>query len=429
MNLSKIKKLGAYRIGIVPLPIYLTLVIFYLLLTKMNAVTNDLLGALGILIVYSFLLEAIGKNIPVIKDLGGKVLLVTFFPAFMVYKDWLPQPSINIITDFMHNNNFLTFFISLIVVGSIASMNRHVLIKATSRIIFILVLSSFGATLVGLLTAYLLGMDLFYAYFFIVVPVMAGGVGEGALPLSIGYSALLGMTQPEAFGKIIPCVFLGGLIAVILSSFLNHLGEKNPNLTGNGVLLDGEKLEALSNKKDGRIDLNKAIVAGVFAIMVYFIALFLNQLLGLPTPILLLIVVMLMKVLGLISDELLEGGVGLYQFTITAITPLLLFGVGVAMTPWEDIISVITNFKLLFVLFMTVLSVVIISYFTAKKTKLYPIDTAIVISCCSGQGGTGALAILTAGNRMILMPFAQVAVRLGGAITVTIALTLLKFLS
>lgn len=429
MNLSKIKKLGAYRIGIVPLPIYLTLVIFYLLLTKMNAVTNDLLGALGILIVYSFLLEAIGKNIPVIKDLGGKVLLVTFFPAFMVYKDWLPQPSINIITDFMHNNNFLTFFISLIVVGSIASMNRHVLIKATSRIIFILVLSSFGATLVGLLTAYLLGMDLFYAYFFIVVPVMAGGVGEGALPLSIGYSALLGMTQPEAFGKIIPCVFLGGLIAVILSSFLNHLGEKNPNLTGNGVLLDGEKLEALSNKKDGRIDLNKAIVAGVFAIMVYFIALYLNQLLGLPTPILLLIVVMLMKVLGLISDELLEGGVGLYQFTITAITPLLLFGVGVAMTPWEDIISVITNFKLLFVLFMTVLSVVIISYFTAKKTKLYPVDTAIVISCCSGQGGTGALAILTAGNRMILMPFAQVAVRLGGAITVTIALTLLKFLS
>lgn len=429
MNLSKIKKLGAYRIGIVPLPIYLTLVIFYLLLTKMNAVTNDLLGALGILIVYSFLLEAIGKNIPVIKDLGGKVLLVTFFPAFMVYKDWLPQPSINIITDFMHNNNFLTFFISLIVVGSIASMNRHVLIKATSRIIFILVLSSFGATLVGLLTAYLLGMDLFYAYFFIVVPVMAGGVGEGALPLSIGYSALLGMTQPEAFGKIIPCVFLGGLIAVILSSFLNHLGEKNPNLTGNGVLLDGEKLEALSNKKDGRIDLNKAIVAGVFAIMVYFIALYLNQLLGLPTPILLLIVVMLMKVLGLISDELLEGGVGLYQFTITAITPLLLFGVGVAMTPWEDIISVITNFKLLFVLFMTVLSVVIISYFTAKKTKLYPVDTAIVISCCSGQGGTGALAILTAGNRIILMPFAQVAVRLGGAITVTIALTLLKFLS
>lgn len=52
-----------------------------------------------------------------------------------------------------------------------------------------------------------------------------------------------------------------------------------------------------------------------------------------------------------------------------------------------------------------------------------------MISCCSGQGGTGALAILAAGNRMVLMPFAQVAVRLGGAITVTIALTILKYIT
>ncbi len=423
-----IRKLKYKKIGIVPLPIYLTLAIFYLMLTKMNAITNDLLGALGILIVYSYLLEAIGKKIPVLKDLGGKVLLVTFFPAYMVYKGWLPDQSILIITDFMNNNNFLTFFISFIVVGSIASMNRDVLIKATSRIIVILLISNIGAISIGLLTAYLLGLDLFYAYFFIVVPVMAGGVGEGALPLSISYAALLGLTQPEAFGKIIPCVFIGGLIAVVYSSFLNKIGENNPSLTGNGVLVDGEKLEQLKSKNDSTIDLNKAIVAGVFAVTVYFMSLFLHEIVGLPAPILLLIVVMALKVVGFIGDELLEGGVGLYEFTVTAISPLLLFGVGVAMTPWEDIISVVTNYRLLIVLFVTVTSVVTISFFAAKKSKLYPVDTAIVISCCSGQGGTGALAILSAGNRMILMPFAQVAVRLGGAITVTTALTLLRFL-
>lgn len=423
------EKINDKKIGIVPLPIYLTLLIFYLLLTKMNAITNDLLGALGILTVYSFLLEAIGKKIPILKDLGGKVLLVTFFPAYMVYKGWLPEQSIVIITDFMNNNNFLTFFISLIVVGSIASMNRDVLIKATSRIIFILVLTNIGATLIGLLTAYILGLDLFYAYFFIVVPVMAGGVGEGALPLSVSYATLLGISQPEAFGKIIPCVFLGGLIAVVYSSFLNKIGDNNPELTGNGVLVDGEELESLANRKDTKIDLNKAVVGGVFAITVYFISLFLHEIIGLPAPILLLIVVMILKVIGFVSDDLLEGGKGLYQFTVTAISPLLLFGVGVAMTPWEDIVSVFTNVKLLIVLFATVSSVIGISFFAAKKSKLYPVDTAIVISCCSGQGGTGALAILSAGNRMILMPFAQVAVRLGGAITVTTALTLLRFIS
>ena len=53
---------------------------------------------------------------------------------------------------------------------------------------------------------------------------------------------------------------------------------------------------------------------------------------------------------------------------------------------------------------------------------MYPIETAIVNACHSGQGGTGDVAILTAANRMVLMPFAQIATRIGGAITVTLAL-------
>ena len=59
---------------------------------------------------------------------------------------------------------------------------------------------------------------------------------------------------------------------------------------------------------------------------------------------------------------------------------------------------------------------------------MYPIETAIVNACHSGQGGTGDVAILTAANRMMLMPFAQIATRIGGALTVTFALLAMGWL-
>jgi malate:Na+ symporter len=58
--------------------------------------------------------------------------------------------------------------------------------------------------------------------------------------------------------------------------------------------------------------------------------------------------------------------------------------------------------------------------------NMYPIEAAIINACHSGQGGTGDVAILTAANRMQLMPFAQIATRIGGAITVTLVLIVLS---
>jgi len=60
----------------------------------------------------------------------------------------------------------------------------------------------------------------------------------------------------------------------------------------------------------------------------------------------------------------------------------------------------------------------------ARKLGMYPIEVGIVNGCHSGLGGTGDIAILTAANRMQLLPFAQISTRIGGAITVMLALLL-----
>ncbi|HFD0829325.1 TPA: 2-hydroxycarboxylate transporter family protein [Enterococcus faecium] len=433
-----LKTLNRIKIGFIPLSLYIILVLAYLAMTISNIVPeNDMLVSLGIMTVFAYLLEEIGKTIPILKDLGGKVLVVTFLPAFLVYKHWLPQSTVTVVSDFMNNNNFLMFFITLLVVGSIASMNRQTLVKATSRIIIILILCDVIGSLIGTGVGILLGLSAWNVYFFIVAPIMAGGVGEGAMPLSIGYSAILsGMGQNDIFGKILPCVMLGSLVAVLLSGMLKKIGEKYPQLNGQGNLIDGDD-EHLENLKGSAkpVNIEKTLLAGVVAITIYFVAVYVEHLLksllgfSIPSPVILLVSLMGAKMLGFIPKNIEEGGTSLYGFTVRGITPPLLFGVGVAKTDWLELIEVFKNPATIVTIIVTVVAIVATAFIAAKFLKMYPVDTAIAVSCCSGQGGTGALAILAAGDRMELMPFAQVAVRLGGAMTVTFAIFLMGLLS
>jgi len=55
----------------------------------------------------------------------------------------------------------------------------------------------------------------------------------------------------------------------------------------------------------------------------------------------------------------------------------------------------------------------------------YPVDASLVTVCHSGLGGTGDVAILSASDRMSLMPFAQISTRIGGATTVISAASLI----
>lgn len=424
------QKFMALNIGIVPMPLYLLLLVAYVLLTITNQMPNDMIGAIGIMTLFSFVLEEVGKHIPVLNSLGGKVLVVTFLPSYLVYMNWLPQSTTKVVTDFMDNNNFLAVFIALLIVGSISAMNRKTLIQASMRIIVVLLICEVVGPLVGMGVGMLLGLSAYKSYFFIVAPIMAGGVGEGALPLSLGYAAIISMGQQNIFAQILPCVMLGSLVAVIEAGILRQIGVWRPNLTGNGRLVEtddsSDELGSLSSKSD-TANITKMLVSGILAITLYMLGVYVNSIIHLPAPIVLLIVVMVAKMLGWIPDSVQEGGKSLYSLTVKGISPLLLFGVGVAMTPWKSLVTVFTNVPMLITIFVTVTAIVAAAFFAAKFLNMYPVDTAIAVSCCSGQGGTGALAILAAGDRMNLMPFAQVAVRLGGAITVTLSIFLMRF--
>ena len=71
---------------------------------------------------------------------------------------------------------------------------------------------------------------------------------------------------------------------------------------------------------------------------------------------------------------------------------------------------------------LVVIGAVVGSGFVGKLVGFYPIEAAITAGLCmANMGGTGDVAVLTASNRMELMPFAQISSRLGGAFIILLA--------
>jgi malate:Na+ symporter len=128
-----------------------------------------------------------------------------------------------------------------------------------------------------------------------------------------------------------------------------------------------------------------------------------------------------------VPPSLQAGAFAVYKFFSTAVTYPLLFAIGVSLTPWDKLMAAFTPTYIITVV-VTVLTLMGAGFVIGRFLKLYPIETAIVNACHSGQGGTGDVAILTAANRMQLMPFASIATRIGGAITVTTTLIALSWL-
>jgi Na+/citrate or Na+/malate symporter len=64
-----------------------------------------------------------------------------------------------------------------------------------------------------------------------------------------------------------------------------------------------------------------------------------------------------------------------------------------------------------------------------KLVGFFPIDAAITAGLCmSNMGGTGDVAVLSAAERIELMPFAQISSRIGGAFILILSSVLLQVL-
>lgn len=420
-------KIIDFRIGIIPLPVYIILssvLAFYIYYE--GKIPGTINVTIVMLAIFGFSCGELGKRMPVLKHIGAAAIFATFIPSALVYYDMLPSEVVRATTEFTTQSQFLYLFIAAIIVGSIFAMDRDVLIKGFVKIFIPLGIGSIAAGIVGTLVGMLVGKSAYETFFFIVVPIMAGGVGEGAIPLSIGYSEILGLPQGEMFATVLPPVMLGSLTAILLAGTLNFVGKRFPHLTGEGRLQPGvdNDMEAAVKKPVGGIDPGTVAAGGLAAITLYLLGVICYEIFGLPAPVSMLFVAVAVKLTRAVSPKLEDGAGVVYKFFQVAVTYPLLFAIGVAMTPWDKLVEAF-NLPNLITIIATVVTLMGTGWIVGKKIGLYPIEAAIVNACHSGQGGTGDVAILSAANRMVLMPFAQIATRIGGALTVTLALIVL----
>lgn len=415
------------RIGIIPLPVYVLLLALIVIFSLKGKISGEITVMIAVLVTGGFTCAELGKRIPLLNKIGGSSLMTIFLPSFLVAHQLLPTTLIQQVTTFTKSTNFIYLFITAVVAGSILSMNRRVLIQGFAKIFVPLAAGSIVGILVGGTVGWLCGIGFWRSILYVVVPVMAGGVGEGAIPLSVGYAQVLGADQGAMLGQILPLVFFGNLVAIICCGTLNTLGKRMPELTGNGQLQPGPGIDLQHPAPDHNhlntttIDVATVAAGGMTGIAIYVFGTLIHAQFGLPAPVAMLFLAVAAKLLNAVPAPLEEGARVVARFFVTAVTYPLLFATAVAMTPWHELVAAFHIANLLTIT-ATVLSLTVTGFYVGRLLKMYPIETAIVNACHSGLGGTGDVMILTAAERMELLPFAQIATRIGGALTVTLSI-------
>lgn len=420
-------KWGGANLGLYLFMFLITLVVVYVPFNgkEQAFLRPNFLTILAILSVFGIFFGVIGDRIPVWNDyVGGGTVLVFFVAAVMGTYKLVPEAVLKHIDVFYNEQpvNFLEIFIPVLIVGSVLTVNRQTLIKSIAGYIPLIIIGVIGATVGGVLMGAIFGRSPLEVIMNYVLPIMGGGTGAGAIPLSEIWAAKTGKDPKEWFAFAISILTIANIISIATGALLNKLGEKKQNLTGNGQLVVDNTVEAVKHKEvELKAELSDIAIALFFTGIITMFANILGILwksLHLSFEIhrlaFLVILVILLNVFNLIPENIKAGSKKLQAFFSKHTIWVLMAAVGFG-TDVNEIINSLTVSNL-FIALAIVFGAVIFIMIVARKMKFYPIEAAITAGLCmANRGGSGDIAVLGASKRMELISFAQISSRIGGA--------------
>jgi Na+/citrate or Na+/malate symporter len=450
MSSEKTLQKKQFQVFGMPWPFFIIFSVVVLAATYMGKLPKGMIGAFPLMIVVGAILGLIGDYTPIIKTfLGGGAIVIIFGSAAMT-TNWgtkdspffvIPEAAVNIIKNFEVGEGFLDFYIASLITGSIMGMNRKLLIRAAVRYLPAIIGGVGLAIILSGLVGAVSGYGAKEAILFICIPIMGGGMGAGAVPLSkIFGSGIPGSSVEAALAMMIPAVALGNALSIVAGGLLNRIGKLKPSLTGgNGanaqlMRVQGAEAEALKidpEYQSARETLSLAQMgAGLFVATTFFaFGMIINKFV--PTIhnyAWMIISVAVVKALGLLPQKFEICCYQWFQFVMRNFTAVLLVGIGAAYTDLRQIALAFSPQYLLLV-FVTVFGAIIGAGFVGRLVGFFAIDSSITAGLCmANMGGTGDVAVLSASDRMELMPFAQISSRIGGAFMLILSSIILQIL-
>lgn len=431
---EQLEKVPFYKRRYYGLPIWLIAVIIlldYAVIFTGILPDDDMLAIITVMFSIGFVLFEIGEHLPIWKDyIGGGAVMAFFGAAALNYFGILPQKYAEGITFFYDDFGFQTVFISLMIVSSVLTVNRKQLIKAFSGYIPAILGGIACAAIFGVIGAVIVGIDIPNVIAIYVLPIMGGGNGGGAIPLSEMWEATTGQSKEIFYSQAFAILNIANNFAILGAVALNGLGNKFPRLSGNGELLkNAEKYELPEDKaekpKVGQFEIAGGLMltGAVFALS----NLFGEYLLPSIGPVTIhmyaymVIFCALINISNLVPQAVKEGTKRLSNFFTKPLMCMCMCGIGIAFTDLGEFIAVL-NFKTLFVCLLIVVGAIIGSGFVGSLFGFYFVESAMTAGLCmANRGGSGDLQVLGAGKRMNLMSYAQISSRIGGAMILLIA--------
>ncbi|WP_443770137.1 2-hydroxycarboxylate transporter family protein [Anaerostipes sp.] len=424
----RIEKLKEIKIMGMSLPMYLLAAIVILYAAMTGILPENMVGALAVMMILGSALNLMGNKIPMIRSyLGGGAVFCIFASSALATFGILPKVVVENCKDFMNNVGFLDFYIAALITGSILGMDRDLLKKAAVRFLPISFLSMTCAVLMAGVMGIITGRGFGETILYIALPMMSGGMGAGVIPLSGIYAGATGADSAQIISQMIPASAVGNVLAIICAALIAKLGTAIPSINGNGQLMptknDGKKTE----KKE--LDFTTMGMGLLFAMMFFTIGTLISKIFpSVHAYAFMIIVVVICKVAGIVPKKYEEAAVQWSQFVMKNFTSALLAGIGIALLDLKVLGAALTP-QFILITVVIILTVAVCAGLFGKFVGFYPVEASITAGLCTNSmGGTGNIAVLSASDRMGLIPFAQMATRLGGAIVLISASFLIGIL-